>query len=604
MFSSLSHLNTHLSFLRTQTSQQHLFLVWWCVRDLLLGITTDPTDIDVTLYWHPQDIKKTINQSGISFFMTEKYGTMTLIKKWSDETPTYSYEITPFRGEWDYSDARHPDEINREATLLDDAQRRDFTINSLYYTNIGKAQYSQSTPHPRSLSLEERDVSSASPFSSKEKGWGWGVLRSHDWEWGVDEKKQEKFISTLQKVWARYDGPTQTMILTQPSLIQQFLDAQWDWEQYKQWCQSFFTNIDRKEIQWIAVVIDPTMWIIDLLNGKLCAVGDADLRLKEDALRIIRALRFVTVLNPQLPEKASFDIEKKTRRALQKRYFLVRTLPCERIKQEMDKVFTKWTPFGFVALCDEINILQYIFPALYQNKNVNQPIRYHPFDVYTHCLMTLFHLQSFNIDRLTRYAMLYHDVGKREQYHTYNMGLDGDGVREMFGTWLNHSVCGADMTTTDFKALWFSKKDISTISRYVANHMKPGEILMSKPRSRKKKIRSFVSEVWPEMVHNLLDITIADRLWQYNPLQPPQNDDVQILHDLVDEIMADEWRFMMSDLAINGNDLMDYCKKKGWPRLRSVLAKIFERVSHDIASRNVKAVILKEVSSWMKNEEI
>ena len=69
-------------------------------------------------------------------------------------------------------------------------------------------------------------------------------------------------------------------------------------------------------------------------------------------------------------------------------------------------------------------MLKRIFPKLYDNKGVNQPLRYHPFDVYTHSMMVLYHAQSLTKDYLVRYAALYHDVGKVEQYTSYSMGLD------------------------------------------------------------------------------------------------------------------------------------------------------------------------------------
>ena len=125
----------------------------------------------------------------------------------------------------------------------------------------------------------------------------------------------------------------------------------------------------------------------------------------------------------------------------------------ERIKQECDKVFAGHNPFGFVGLLDAANLLKWIFPKVYDNKGVDQPIRYHPFDVYTHSLLVLYNLQALSDDKLLRYAALYHDVGKVEQYSSYNMKLDEEGVRSMFGSWLNHINCGEDFVREDFKKL-------------------------------------------------------------------------------------------------------------------------------------------------------
>ena len=118
------------------------------------------------------------------------------------------------------------------------------------------------------------------------------------------------------------------------------------------------------------------------------------------------------------------DLHKDTRNSLKKNAYLIRQVAKERIKQELDKVFKGNNPFGFVALLDEANMLKWIFPKLYDNKNVNQPVRYHPFDVYTHSMMVLYHMQRLSDDYLLRYAALYHDVGKVEQYSSYAMNLD------------------------------------------------------------------------------------------------------------------------------------------------------------------------------------
>ncbi|MBO4203571.1 hypothetical protein J5893_01925 [bacterium] len=72
---------------------------------------------------------------------------------------------------------------------------------------------------------------------------------------------------------------------------------------------------------------------------------------------------------------------------------------------------------------------------------------------------------------------------------------------------------------TDFKALGFSNKEIETIARYISEHHTPGEILNANPKNREKKLRHLLSEKGFEMVDNLLDINIADRKGQFNPLQ-------------------------------------------------------------------------------------
>jgi hypothetical protein len=90
--------------------------------------------------------------------------------------------------------------------------------------------------------------------------------------------------------------------------------------------------------------------------------------------------------------------------------------------------------------------------------------------------------------------------------------------------------------------------------------MKPGEILMGDHAHYKKKLRPLIAEVGPEMVKNVCLLTIGDRLGQYNPIQAPQIEEVYTLISLIDEIMADEGRFTMKQLVINGDILMKELK--------------------------------------------
>lgn len=83
---------------------------------------------------------------------------------------------------------------------------------------------------------------------------------------------------------------------------------------------------------------------------------------------------------------------------------------------------------------------------------------------------------------------------------------------------------------------------------------------MGDPAHYKKKLRPMIAEVGPEQVKKLCILTMGDRLGQYNPIQLPSLDDVAQLMSIVDEIMAEEGRFTMKQLAINGTILMDELK--------------------------------------------
>lgn len=106
-----------------------------------------------------------------------------------------------------------------------------------------------------------------------------------------------------------------------------------------------------------------------------------------------------------------------------------------------------------MALCDEVNILQYLFPALTRIKHQDQPVRYHPFDTYTHTLLVLYELEKINHHPPLKLAALYHDVGKREQYDMQRIKMSIDDGRKMYGSRINHTICGTDHTRHDMRAL-------------------------------------------------------------------------------------------------------------------------------------------------------
>lgn len=156
-FDTLHTLLPHAQLLDAVLPQTQRFFVGGCIRDLLLDIIDEPTDLDVTMSGNPEEIREQMefDEKLFSRFRTEKFGTMSLITKnspfrkgggeaggFNSDITGYqgeqivTYEITPFRQESGYADFRHPDEIVRSNSLLEDSARRDFTINCLYRTTV------------------------------------------------------------------------------------------------------------------------------------------------------------------------------------------------------------------------------------------------------------------------------------------------------------------------------------------------------------------------------------------------------------------------------------------------------------------------------------
>ena len=590
-FSLLKYLDYHQRFLQKKVQISDVFLVWWCVRDLLLWISKDPLDIDFTCEWKPEDLDSQINTEWLSHFKTDKFWTITLIPSTEKER---SYQLTPLRTEWNYEDFRHPWEINRSNDILLDAKRRDFSINAMYYFSVEQK------------TKKELDYMKENPK----------ILSESD------------LLKVLKTQWYCYFSDINLLILTDPQFISQVF-PQSHFEEYafryfvetQNECYVTWEKEEKKSEKLFRVLIDSTWWIESIIHRKLTTVWNPDQRFGEDALRLIRGLRLVNVCNYQLLqldkkskskknekwnlEKVQlFDFSAETRESIKKNTPLLAHVAKERIKEELCKPFIKWNPFAFVILLDASGMLPILFPALAKTKFVDQPIRYHAFDIYTHIMLSLKAIQEMNSDYLVRFAMLYHDVGKVAQYAAYDNVKTKEEKQIIFSWPLNHRESSPVLMHEDFSALWFSKKEIETIERYIHEHHTPGEILNSHPNNRIKKVRKLYSEKWYEMVNNLFDINIADRLWQENPLQNSSDlTDSYYLKELLNQLKNSEWQFEMKDLAIDGEKLMKHFELEPSRLIWELLRQAFDRVLTDINDRNNEKEIFNYLENYIKNRK-
>jgi len=535
----------YYKFSQKVLNSDNIFFVWGVVRDIFLNIKTDKfEDIDIAMPWDPQDIYKNIDKDAWSIFKTDKFWTITIVNK----DINCQFEITPFRKEGQYLDNRHPEEIKWVDDLISDSKRRDFTINSLYY------KYYQPYENSNEFKLEN-------------------IL-----DYDTDE---EKFLKALKKWYVLIESKDNLPIL----VVQD---------------EELISQIALNKINFnknLHIILDPQKWIDDLLKQKIKAVGNPDDRIQEDALRIIRWIRFISLLNEK--PLINFDFDWKTWAGMKKYYFLLRNVAKERVVQEMKKVFKKWNAFWFIALMDELNILKFYFPSLYLCKNNHQPTRYHPFATYSHSILTLYHLQKISKNYLVRFWMLYHDVWKPDQYYWVSIKKDCNSLDEVYKLPVVHWEIWSCYAKEDFSKLWFSKKEVEEIVFYVKYHMIPWELLNMGKNKRRKEIKKFISEYWVERLLNLCDITIWDRLWQYNPLQHSNIEVVYRLKEEIKEIYSETWRITLKDLKINWHDILQIV----WRPSRivwQILNKLLELVVN-WELENKKDILLKKADKLYKS---
>jgi len=560
-FEKLSILNKHLKYLQKKLWEESIFAVGWCIRDIILWISQEPDDVDISMSGDPKKIYQNIDKKDISHFITEKFGTITIIPK--NEQNKIQYEITPFRKESWYDDKRHPTEIERTNDLLMDVQRREFTIWAIYYF-----------------------------FSGKNNSWLQNSVKL----------PPEEILAQLKKIWYIYLEEVNLRIIQNHKIIENIFQK-WKF-QIKNLEKLKKEILDKKNIKFgedIQILIDPVLWLQDMILWKLTTVWNPDNRFQEDALRIMRALRFINVINTKLQktntQKHYFDIEKNTRNSIKKNFFQIQYVAKERLKIELDKVFTQWNPFGFVALLDETNMLKFIFPSVYATKNIDQPIRYHPFDIYHHTLLVLFFTQKQTSNPLVRIASLYHDVGKVDQYYLYSLWIDRDEVAKI--PELNHRNSSSILATKDLRALGFSNKEIDETAWYIDNHHRPEEILWAKIENQEKKLRKLLSDAWIEKILNLFDLVMWDRMGHFNPVQPPETDEINMLIEKAKKLHQAEWQFTPKNLAISWNDIMSHFKLNPGKKVWELLSKSFDWVIEEITTRNNKKSILSYLENFL-----
>ena len=569
-----------------------IFLVWWCVRDLLLWITKDPLDIDFTCEWTPEKLDANINTEWLFHFKTDKFWTITLIPSNKKER---SYQLTPLRTEWGYEDFRHPWEIERSNDIILDSKRRDFSINAMYY-------YSEEQKIKKELDFVKENPKLVS---------------------------EDELLKILNKEWYCYLSDINLLVITNHQFVSQvFPESHFDEYSFRylvetqDGCYCTWVKIVNESKKLFRVLIDPTWWLESLISRKLTTVWDADQRFWEDALRLIRWIRLVNVCNHQLlkldkknkirkkkddkmlDKVQLFDFSSDTRDSIKRNTPLLSHVAKERIKEEICKPFKKWNPFAFITLLDASWMLSMLFPALARTKFVDQPIRYHAFDVYTHILLSLKAIQEINSDYLVRFAVLYHDVGKVDQYAAYDKAQTKEEKQAIFSWQLNHRESSPILMREDFSALWFSKKEIETIERYIHEHHTPWEILNSHQNNWIKKVRKLFSEKCFEIVNNLFDINIADRIWQENPLQNSSDlSDSFYLKDLLKQLNDAEWQFEMKNLAIDWEKLMKKFKLEPSPFVWELLKQAFNRVLTDISNRNNEKEIFVYLENYIRNRK-
>lgn len=323
-------------------------------------------------------------------------------------------------------------------------------------------------------------------------------------------------------------------------------------------------------------LIDPFGGQEDVKNKVIRAVGNPEKRFSEDALRLIRAIRFAVSLEPD----KIWEIEEKTAKALQKNANLLSFISKERIRDELMKIIMCPDGARGIEILRRTGLLKQIIPELEEGFGVSQN-KHHIYQIYQHALLSLHYACQHNLSNHVRMASLLHDVGKPRVKR-------GEGLNSTF---YNHEVVGAKITCQVLRKLKFSKKNIEKIAKLVRYHLfyyNVGEVGES-------SVRRLLRKAGQEDIEELLQVRYADRIGSGVPKAEPYK--LRHLKYLFEKVSRDP--ISSSMLKISGNDIMKILDIPPGPKVGHVLSYLLEQVLSD-PKKNVLSLLEKEVEKLGK----
>ncbi|MEK7193969.1 MAG: HD domain-containing protein [Patescibacteria group bacterium] len=308
-------------------------------------------------------------------------------------------------------------------------------------------------------------------------------------------------------------------------------------------------------------VIDPYGGQKDLKNKTIRTVGNPEERFNEDALRLMRAVRFAVELN--------FTIEKKTALASFGLAGLLEVIAKERIRDEFIKILMTPRAEEGIQILEDTGLLRYIIPEIREGIGVGQN-KHHIYTVWEHNLRSLDYAAKNNYSLEIRLAALLHDIGKPKT--KAGEGLDS--------TFYNHEIVGAKIAAQILDKLHFSRDIAEKVIHLVRYHLfyyNVGEVTEA-------GVRRFLRRVGPENVEDFIKVREADRIGSGVPKAVPYK--IRHLLFMIEKVKRDPISPKM--LKVNGEDVMKILNIPPGPRVGRILAVLLDEVIENPEKNNEK----------------
>jgi len=334
-------------------------------------------------------------------------------------------------------------------------------------------------------------------------------------------------------------------------------------------------DLKRRDFTINAMAYDPMSdRLVDLYKGQkdielrtIRTVGGANERFGEDALRLLRAVRFAVQLG--------FHVEQETYTALKNNADTLQKVSRERIRDEFNKIIMSPNPKDGIELLRETNLLQHFLPELLDGFHVEQN-KSHVFDVYTHLINSLQHAADKDYPLHVRLSALFHDIGKPATRRFDKKTRDY--------TFYGHEVVGGRMVKNICKRLRYPKKtseDVFLLVRYHMFFSDPDQITLS-------AVRRIITNVGKERIWDLIHLRYCDRIGMGRPKEDPYR--LRKYESMIEEALRDPISVKM--LKLNGDMMISELHMKPGKRMGWILHALLEEVIED-PTLNTKEFLVK-----------
>ena len=298
----------------------------------------------------------------------------------------------------------------------------------------------------------------------------------------------------------------------------------------------------------------------DLEAGLLRCVGQPEHRFEEDALRMLRALRFCA--------QYGFTLEEETRRGIAARKELLKTVAGERVLTELKKLLTG--PQAGRTLLDSLPVLGVVLPQLLPLEGFDQHNPHHHLDLWTHTCQVV---DGCPREAEIRLAALFHDVAKPL---CQSWGEDGNAH------YIGHGAMSAEIARSCLNRLKSDGETVRQVTALVCHHDDP-------PPQTRKGVARLLGKLGPEMTGKLLALRRADILAQSPDTRTAKLSELERTQKLMEQLMEEQACLTISQLAVDGRMLMDWGIPAG-PQLGKTLRWLLEQVLDGTVSNTPEAL--------------